>query len=84
MATRRKKATTTADATPVRSRRKRSHISRPGERPVVTGTLAFGSATGSAAVPGAAGTGVVIVLRAPKESAGRAARPAFRNHCKKR
>jgi hypothetical protein len=36
-ATRKKRSTTTADTTPVRSRRKRNHVSRPGARPAGTG-----------------------------------------------
>ncbi|GAA4230776.1 hypothetical protein GCM10023075_41290 [Streptosporangium album] len=54
--------TTTAEATPVRSRRKRSHINCPGERPAVSGALAVNI---SPAVL-SAGAGMVI-FRAPNE-----------------
>ncbi|GAA4185049.1 hypothetical protein GCM10022252_14890 [Streptosporangium oxazolinicum] len=60
-ATRKKKITTTAETMPVRSRRKRSHISCPGERPTVSGVFAASASP----VVVVAGAGMVIVRRLP-------------------
>ena len=56
MATRKKKITIAAEMTPVRSRRKRSHMSWPGERPTASGV----SGTDVASITGAVDVGVVI------------------------
>src|SRR5690349_4467775 len=61
IATRKKKITTPAEAMPVGSRRKRSHINWPGERPTVSGVF---TARGSTEVD-AAGAGMVIVRALP-------------------
>ncbi|GAA2880319.1 hypothetical protein GCM10010517_42870 [Streptosporangium fragile] len=67
IATRKKKITTPAETTPVRSRRKRSHISRPGERPTVSGVFAASFSP----VVVAAGAGMVIVREPPTSMAER-------------